>query len=209
MRVYLFAESPEALTQLGTSSQQVRQVLARIFPAATTPALVVAAYFPNDTVWCGQVCGGPRMPATFQQHREDHWAIVERWRAPQGLPESYTLIRLLVGADITYPCTDTDHYGWTWTFPSALAHLAVVASHERYHLTHRGQPADVLADERTANHWALHGAWNRGYRVQATLPADAMPRPARPSGSLRNWRPAGVTRMAERAAAAHRSRRRR
>ena len=206
MRVYLYADDLQARPRLGTSPQAVRQVLAHVFQASAATALVVACYFPNNAVWGGKVCGGVATPATFQQHGGDHWAIVERWRPPADLPPRFRLVRLWAGADLRYPYTDADQYGWAWTFPSVLAHVATIAAHEAYHLMHWQLPADLLADEHQANDRALRQVWHMGFAVRATLPDDVAPAPiiSRPGPGWSPWRQGGTTRRRERYAAARR-----
>jgi hypothetical protein len=181
--MYIFVESTHTLARLGTSEPALRQVLHHVLGAVGTGDVVVASYYPGGTDWGGTLVGGVVTPETFQA-APDRWALVARWRTPADLPPRFRLVRLSIGADLVYPVRATDQYGWVWTFPTCVDHLALLAAHEGSHLV-RPQ-----LDEHATNHWALRQVWACGYAVLATLPAAACPvLPASRPGAARSpWR---------------------
>jgi hypothetical protein len=185
VRIILATESPDTLTRLSTSMAEIRDVLHQVADGQGQPWLVIAVYLTDGVQWAGKIYGAIHTPAMFRQ-AEDHWTLVQRWPAPNDLPDRYRLIRLRIGQDTPYPYRDTDEYGWQWVFPSFASQLAVLARHEFEHLS---RPQH---DEHLASRWALDFVQRRlGYPIRAVLPADAVPapHPVRPRPAVRTWRP--------------------
>jgi hypothetical protein len=111
VRIYLYAETMRTLPQLGTSPQAVRAIIAQVAGATGVGDVVVAAYFPHGETWCAKTYGTMQTPATWHA-AEDHWAIVQCWRAPSDLPRRFRLARVWIGAGIVYPYESEDAYGW-------------------------------------------------------------------------------------------------
>jgi hypothetical protein len=185
MRVILCPEADDTLTRLRTSEAQSRAMLDQVSDGGGPPWLLIGLYLVSGQVWMGKTYGAVRTPADFCQASDDWQDLVHRWPAPANLPERYRLIRVMVGADTVYPFSDTDVYGWQWTFPTFASQLAVLARHELEHVWH------PQYDEHLASRWALDVVQRRlGYPVRATLPAEAVPAPhyVRPRPAVRTWR---------------------
>ncbi len=165
MKVYLFAE-PGALRTLESSEQEVPEVLSAVARGTPTEELVICVYLlRRNKSWRGVYYRLWQNPDSFRARR-GHWIISTRFETPTDLPERYRLIRVLIGARLTYPMRARDRSGFEHTYQSFRDHLADLFAHELHHYRRYHLGLHPREGEAGANRWALKRVQSLNFAVE-------------------------------------------
>lgn len=116
-----------------------------------------------------------------------HWKITRRWEIPIDLPEKFKLTRMRLDAWEHYPRTETDRYGWQFTYKRFIDHLATLYAHELHHFRRYHLGLHPREGENAANHWALEHARSLGYPVEGRKLSDKTKRTSLQSRLIRRY----------------------
>ncbi len=172
MKDYLFAE-PGALRKLGSSKEQVQDVLSSVARDTPAEALVTCVYLlRRSRGWRGVYYRSWQDPDSFRARR-GHWRISTRFETPADLPQRYRLIRVLIGARLTYPMRARDRSGFEHSYQSFRDHLADLFAHELHHYRRYHLGLHPREGEAGANRWALKRVRSLNFAVEG----KQIPRP--------------------------------
>ncbi len=165
MNAYLFAE-PGALRRLESSEGGVQEVLGSVARGTPAEALVVCVYLlRRSRSWRGVYYRLWQDLDSFRVRR-GHWRISTRFETPADLPQRYCLIRLLIGARLTYPMRARDRTGFEHSYQSFHDHLADLFAHELHHYRRYHLGLHPREGEVGANKWALKRVKSLGFAVE-------------------------------------------
>ena len=165
MNAYLFA-GPGALRKLGSSEEEVQQVLGEVARGTSTEVLVTCVYLlRRSRSWRGVYYRLWQDPDSFCVRR-GHWGISTRFEIPADLPQRYRLIRILIGARLTYPMRARDRSGFEHSYQSFRDHLADLFAHELHHYRRYHLGLHPREREVGANRWALKRVKSLNFAVE-------------------------------------------
>lgn len=165
MNAYLFAE-PGALRQLGSREEEVQEVLGLVVRGTPVEALVTCVYLlRRSRSWRGVYYRMWQNPDSFRARR-GHWGISTRFGTPVNLPRRYRLIRVLIGARLTYPMQARDRSGFQHSYESFRDHLADLFAHELHHYRRYHLGLHPREGEAGANRWALKRVRSLNFAVE-------------------------------------------
>ena len=165
MKAHLFAE-PGALRKLESSEKEVQEVLSSVVLSTPVEALVTCVYLlRRSRSWRGVYYRLWQNPDSFRARR-GHWGISTRFETPADLPQRYRLIRVLIGARLTYPMRARDRSGFEHSYQSFRDHLADLFAHELHHYRRYHLGLHPREGEVGANRWALKRVRSLGFAVE-------------------------------------------
>ena len=165
MNAYLFAEAG-ALRKLGSSEEEVQEVLGSVARGTPAEALVTCVYLlRRSRSWRGVYYRLWQDPDSFLARR-GHWGISTRFETPADLPRRYRLIRVLLGARLTYPMRARDRSGFEHSYQSFRDHLADLFAHELHHYRRYHLGLHPREGEVGANRWALKRVRSLNFAVE-------------------------------------------
>jgi hypothetical protein len=180
MKAYLFQRRGWLEKHLDIDS--VRNVLNRVASGTDTEDLVVGVYVSRMAGNRGTAYARRWMNPSDFTTRRGRWSMTGSWGVPDDLPERFKLIRMRLGGPSAYPRTETDIYGWEWSYATFGDHLAALFAHELHHYRRFHLGAHPREGEQAANRWALERVSELGFRVRGEKKFRPSPRPRIRSG---------------------------
>lgn len=165
LRVIAYSSSA-AYRALGTDMMRVEGTIRRIAEGTDTSGLVVLVHLSRRTARWGGVFYSSDVSLEALRKLRGPWREVHGDGVPPGLPSSFPLIEVSIGAKrASYPLADDNRNGFRIECASFHDHLAYIFAHELHHYRRYKLGMHHREGEKSADKWAVVRARTAGYFV--------------------------------------------
>ncbi|HHS12997.1 MAG TPA: hypothetical protein ENN03_04430 [bacterium] len=175
MRIDIYRH-PHLENELKADNAHIEQILETVAAGTDTHDLVVGLYLLPETRLNRGTAYVQKwlFPSDYHAVR-GRWKFNQAWPVPKDLPARFKLIRLRIDTSPSlYPRTETDIYGWTFQYPEAADHLALLFAHELHHYRRYHSGLHEREGEHSANRWALKHVCELGFRPEGRRNAASL-----------------------------------